>query len=66
MSSCLLGASLRFGATASAGGQAVFLADQDTDGVQELCRVELKSGAVSRLNAALVQDGDVIGFVPGA
>ena len=39
--------------------------DQDTNDVQELYRVDLKSGVVTRLNAPLVQDGDVVGFLAG-
>ena len=40
----------------------VYLADQDTNDVQELYSVSIGGGAVTRLNLPLVADGNVISF----
>jgi hypothetical protein len=40
-------------------GAVVYLADQDTDQVTELYRTDFKTGANTRLNQDLVQNGGV-------
>ncbi|MEQ8660236.1 MAG: hypothetical protein RLW62_05425, partial [Gammaproteobacteria bacterium] len=50
---------------ASPGGpRVVYRADQDTDGVTELYSVRLSGGAPVKLNAPLVENGDVENFAP--
>lgn len=59
----LAGAALLTARTATAGpGAVIYLADQDTDGVVELYRADLKIGAVARVSAPLVAGGTVSDF----
>ena len=59
---CLLAGLLSSGVATAQKGGVVYLADQDTVGVDELYRADLKTGAVTKLNAPLVAGGDVRDF----
>ncbi len=56
---CVLTVMLSSGVATARTGDVIYVADQDTDGVNELYRVDLKTDAVTKLNGPLVAGGDV-------
>lgn len=50
------------GAATARNGDVFYIADQDTDGVDELYHVDDRTGEVTRLNSPLVAGGDVTDF----